>query len=337
MSKVLVVTNLADPHSDAVISALYELGVEVVRFHPGDCNSDISITMQNGSNAVRIESSNRQFSSDEIMSVWFRRPDRVDNIGSDITQPDRHFVIQETRATLSGLYGRIDDAVWISHPYNVQRAAWKLFQLDIASRVGFHCPPYIVSNDQKLLADFASTHEQFVMKAIHELSTCFADEGQSYSLYVKKFTKEKVPSLFLKKPLTPVYLQKYIQKSMDVRVTMIGFKIFAVAIRDKGDAEVVDFRVGCLGHEHEMIKCPPNIERSIIAYAQEMGLNFGAFDFAVSRNGEWYFLECNPNGQWMWLEMLTGVPLVITFARHLALLDDCPVPRFRRDSSVGVH
>jgi glutathione synthase/RimK-type ligase-like ATP-grasp enzyme len=332
MRKVLVITNLADPHADAVISALYELDVEVIRFHPGDCNSDITITMKDDSNAVHVESSNRQFSSDDVMSVWFRRPDRVDSIGIEIPQPDRHLVIQETRATLSGLYGRID-GVWFSHPYNIQRAAWKLFQLDIAARVGFHCPPYIVSNDTTSLADFASTNKQFVMKAIHELTTCYADEGQPYSLYVKKFTKENVSGIFEKKPMTPVFLQKYIEKSMDVRVTMIGFKIFSVAIRDKGGGEVVDFRIGCLDHEHEIIQCPPNIERSIIAYAREMGLNFGAFDFAVSRDGQWYFLECNPNGQWMWLQMLTGVPLIETFARHLALMEDCPVPRFRREIS----
>ncbi|MFE4828454.1 hypothetical protein [Streptomyces sp. NPDC056672] len=25
-----------------------------------------------------------------------------------------------------------------------------------------------------------------------------------------------------------------------------------------------------------------------------------AFDFAVTAAGDWYFLECNPNGQWAW-------------------------------------
>ncbi|MFI2291139.1 hypothetical protein [Streptomyces niveus] len=27
---------------------------------------------------------------------------------------------------------------------------------------------------------------------------------------------------------------------------------------------------------------------------------YGAFDFAVTASGDWYFLECNPNGQWAW-------------------------------------
>ena len=31
-------------------------------------------------------------------------------------------------------------------------------------------------------------------------------------------------------------------------------------------------------------------------------LNFGAFDYIVTPENEWIFLELNPNGQWLWLE-----------------------------------
>ena len=37
-----------------------------------------------------------------------------------------------------------------------------------------------------------------------------------------------------------------------------------------------------------------------------MGLNFGAFDFIVTPDNKYIFLECNPNGQWLWIELLTG-------------------------------
>ena len=40
---------------------------------------------------------------------------------------------------------------------------------------------------------------------------------------------------------------------------------------------------------------------------KHFNLEFGAFDFILSKSGELYFLEVNPNGQWYWLEDLTGV------------------------------
>ena len=42
---------------------------------------------------------------------------------------------------------------------------------------------------------------------------------------------------------------------------------------------------------------------------ETFGLNFGCFDFAITKTGEPVFLECNPNGQWLWVQNLTGMPI----------------------------
>jgi hypothetical protein len=39
------------------------------------------------------------------------------------------------------------------------------------------------------------------------------------------------------------------------------------------------------------------------------GLRFAAFDFAMDNQNQWFFLEINPNGQWYWIEEMTGQPL----------------------------
>jgi len=38
-------------------------------------------------------------------------------------------------------------------------------------------------------------------------------------------------------------------------------------------------------------------------------LSFGAIDLLLTPTGEYVFLEINPNGQWYWLELITGIPL----------------------------
>jgi hypothetical protein len=57
------------------------------------------------------------------------------------------------------------------------------------------------------------------------------------------------------------------------------------------------------------------------AYLEAFGLNFGCFDFAVSQSGETAFLECNPNGQWLWVEELAGLPIGAAIAE--LLVDAC--------------
>lgn len=44
---------------------------------------------------------------------------------------------------------------------------------------------------------------------------------------------------------------------------------------------------------------------------------FGAFDFAVTSDGEWVFLEVNPNGQWAFVEQVTGLPIAAAIADAL--------------------
>ncbi|HEY8379851.1 MAG TPA: hypothetical protein VIK91_25345 [Nannocystis sp.] len=45
---------------------------------------------------------------------------------------------------------------------------------------------------------------------------------------------------------------------------------------------------------------------------RRLGLRFGAIDLVRAADGEYFFLEITPNGQWLWIEWITGVPLVST-------------------------
>ncbi len=49
----------------------------------------------------------------------------------------------------------------------------------------------------------------------------------------------------------------------------------------------------------------------------ELDLRYGALDFVVDRYDRWWFLEVNPNGQWLWLEQATGQPMSAAVAGAL--------------------
>ena len=56
---------------------------------------------------------------------------------------------------------------------------------------------------------------------------------------------------------------------------------------------------------------------SRLRYLKRMHLNFGCFDFIVTPDGEYVFLECNPNGQWLWIEEEPGMKISEAIAEAL--------------------
>ncbi len=104
--------------------------------------------------------------------------------------------------------------------------------------------------------------------------------------------------------------QKRVRKVADIRVTVIGEQIFAVRI----DSGLLDWRTDYGTHTYTPLAAPPAVERSMRAYLKHFGLVFGAFDFALTDRGEWIFIECNPSGQWAWMEPPTGLPMTAALA-----------------------
>lgn len=73
---------------------------------------------------------------------------------------------------------------------------------------------------------------------------------------------------------------------------------------DKGG---IDWRQG-YGHGMELstFELPADIASKCTALVEALGLDFGCIDLVVRPDGEYVFLECNPNGQWLWVEIATG-------------------------------
>ncbi len=96
---------------------------------------------------------------------------------------------------------------------------------------------------------------------------------------------------------------------------MVGERFFAVTI-DVGDsmAALVDWRAdqGC--HRYLVTTVPDEVRAGVRGLLDRLGLVFGALDFSVTAEGEWFFLELNPNGQWGWIEAATGLPIASAIA-----------------------
>ena len=60
---------------------------------------------------------------------------------------------------------------------------------------------------------------------------------------------------------------------------------------------------------HQVVSLPGDVEAACVKLVKNLGLRFGAIDLVLDRKGRFWFLECNPNGQWAWIENRTGLPI----------------------------
>jgi glutathione synthase/RimK-type ligase-like ATP-grasp enzyme len=108
--------------------------------------------------------------------------------------------------------------------------------------------------------------------------------------------------------------QRWVPKAFEVRGFVVGDRVFAAAIHAGSEASYVDWRNDYATLRYERIEPPANVAAGALACCREVGLVYGAFDFVIRPDGRWVFLECNPGGQYGWIEDAIDVPITETIA-----------------------
>jgi hypothetical protein len=117
--------------------------------------------------------------------------------------------------------------------------------------------------------------------------------------------------------LCPILLQRWVPKAFDVRLTVVGDRCFAVAVHVESPQATVDWRSRYDALTYRVCPIPGEVRAGVQAYLRRFALTFGAFDFAVTPDGLWWFLECNPAGRWSWIAEETGLPIAEAIADEL--------------------
>jgi glutathione synthase/RimK-type ligase-like ATP-grasp enzyme len=99
---------------------------------------------------------------------------------------------------------------------------------------------------------------------------------------------------------------------------VVGRDVHCIRIDSQATARTaLDWRTDQLGLAYHVEQLPSAIEDMLLAFHQTLGLVYGAYDFIVTPDEQYVFLEVNPVGQWLWLEEITGIPISDSIARYL--------------------
>ncbi len=305
---ILIVTYKNDYTADYLINKLNSHNVEYYRLNCEDIlNQKISI-----SNITSVATSINGIS--KFDSVWFRRVTLPD-LNVTATKAECLYYYAELEAFLSNLWFSIKADRWLSLPSNIYQAENKLLQLEIASSIGFTIPKTLVSYDYDEIESFyLSCHGNIIIKPLHS-GRIEESQDRCGQIFTSKVEKEDLNVLKDSHPLPNIY-QENIPKDIEVRVTVVGSKIFAASVDSKVNLNTqTDWRKEKLRFENFFL--PETVEEQCVSLVKKLNLNFGAIDLIRKPDGEFVFLEINPNGQWVWIEVDTGLNISDAIIRFL--------------------
>ena len=316
--QVLLITNKHDLTTDYVVAALKDRGIPFYRFNTEDLFKTIDfkfIATHGNIEAYLIdETLNQQIDLKGIKSVYYRRPGVPHHDGDFLTGPEKRFLTSEHLRVLEGIYKLLDKAYWISPVWRIREAENKIWQLKTAWECGLTIPDSLLTHNPTELESFRLTHKSVIIKPI---SSGLVEESQDKSRVI--FTSNVLDSISSEDvEQTFAYLQKEEKKLADVRVTVVDKSVFATLIHSQEEEEgKTDWRRANKILRHECIKLPDEINSKCIEMMVKMGLKYGAFDFILTNDNKFVFLELNPNGQWAWIENQTGYKIADTIAVSL--------------------
>ncbi len=313
---ILVITHEKDAHGQHMIELLRRLGesVRILDYSQYPSQLEISFKTDNNEDGLVFRfPDGEEIQAYSVKSVLNRR--QADPIPGNSFKDSRiaDYVIRESRNFLEAL-PQIMDCVWISNPDAVRKAGRKPYQLQLAKRLGFLIPDTIAGNSPEAAERFMENSEDDIAcKALWTPGITIerSEEKIGIQLYTRRLAKKWSLSSSVRVHNCPIIFQRYIQKAFELRITVIRDKVFACAIYSQASEMTREDwrRYDLKNTPHEIHQLPPEIETQCISLVKTLGLFFGCIDMIVTPAGEYVFLEINPNGQWLWIEHLTGLPI----------------------------
>jgi hypothetical protein len=310
---ILIVTARCDYTSDLIVAELNSRDVPVLRLDPSD-EEPVSLTAHLAPDGWdgTISQGGRSAALAEIRSVMWRWAWAPPGHQAISDPEHRTWAAKEDQAGIMGVLKTLP-ARWVNHPDRAA-ALSKAAQLVAAQTAGFATPPTLITNNGDAAAAWAAAsppgdllYKAFFCQGVQDGGMVPASRIDPARL-----------------PCGDLYAASTFQQvitGQPIRVTVVGDRIFAAVI--EGQDGRLDWRPGQQDAALHPVPVPPDTQARLRCFMAGSGLSYGGFDFITDHDGQWWFLEVNPSGQYGFVEIKAGLPITAAIAD---LLSHTPAP-----------
>ena len=309
---VLIITKSDDNESVAFVTeAISERGGRSYRFDTDRFPTELKLIAAHdkGSERVIVSGPEGVLDLSEVTAIWHRRLNIAGLLPDSMDKQLRAASTGEARATIHGLLAslkafRMDRTPYIRHAENKQ------LQLQVADELGLETPRTLVTNDPDSVRDFMRACDG---KIITKMLSSFAiyEDGLEKVVFTNPLTPDDLENLDDLR-YCPMTFQEMVPKSLELRVTVVGDRVFSASIDSQSSARALhDWRRDGLGmiDDWKEYELPEDVKARLLRLMDYFGLNYGAADIIVTPEGRHVFLEVNPAGEFFWLERVPGLPI----------------------------
>lgn len=300
----------------AVQGAVRSRGLDVFVFNFRDPRALATLLAQDHV-SVRFSNATGELDSDDIHAVWWRIKPLVPNAPPQ-NPIATNFKNREWEFLLRSLSNYMTDRVkWINPVEKQVFLNYKPNQMPIALRAGLTIPRTLFTNASEHILKHFPDDRSITYKTLSP----FVDppDGVIMTNFVGR---DFIAANNRRIAVCPGTFQSAVEKEFELRVYVVGEKIFAFQIDSQRSIDGrMDWRRAQSEGIFDVIELDEDLASRIRKFQLYAGIVYGAYDLIVATNGTTYFLECNPGGQWLWLEHALGVEIADAVG---ALLADCP-------------
>jgi hypothetical protein len=303
---VFIHTMPDDWHAILAEKALKRRGHRVLRYFGSDFPERTEIEFAYGNHAaargddLRLHTIDGSYALSDFDVVWNRRM-VAPKVPPGLDPRDREYVAQQIRFADASLRSLLRDAFWIN-PYDAARNAdHKPKQLQLALRNGLQIPETLISNRPEAIRAFIDRHPSVIHKPL--IGAAWEENDKTLSTYTARVRSEDLPGDTLLRA-APGIFQAQVKKQFEVRAQFFGASCFALKI-DSTRIEYgeMDWRLHQNGNMTDgSVTLPDTVYQACLKQLASLGLVAGAFDFIVTPDDEWIYLEVNEAGQFIFVE-----------------------------------
>jgi glutathione synthase/RimK-type ligase-like ATP-grasp enzyme len=310
---ILIATHETDVGADLVIRHLIKKSANYVRIDTNRLGTPgRHFGFANGDAFLRYDDS--LVHASDVQAVWARRFVRPDIV--EQAKPEyRDFVSRELTHVTESFLDAIDAPRMNSYEAD-RKAGNRLLQSALARKIGFVVPDTLVTQDANQASAFIGRFSATITKAV-SFGIISSDRDE-----IAHTSRINGMSNLAGLAGCPVLIQPEIEKKHEWRVTTVGHRVFAARTRRGAAVDQLDWRRSeDVGNIFEKADIPRDVSDKLLLLCKRSAIQFGAHDLIEAPNGDFYFLETNPAGQWGWLEVHLGLPIGEAIASWLTSAD----------------